>query len=227
MRMPRCGGAGGSVGGRACSDRADLRRRHLLDTARALFVRNGFHQTGIAQIAAASGIGVGQIYRDFDGKERIIAAICETDVAAWLEEDVLCAAVAAHDADAIRAWIRRFGAHDEPLNECRMMAEIVAESARNERIATLHREIDLRVRARLTAALTALASGADRDDDIAMVVEFILAIGIGVMTRRTIDPAMKIATVTPYIGALIDRELAWLARPEDDGVDGARATMAP
>lgn len=175
-------------------------------------MRNGFHQTGVAQIAAASGIGVGQIYRDFDGKERIIAAICETDVAAWLEEDVLCAAVAARDGQAIRAWIRRFAAHDEPLSECRMMAEIVAESARNERIAALHRDIDLRIRTRLTAALTALARGQDRGGDVAMVVEFILAIGIGVMTRRTIDPTMEVAKVTRYIGALIDRELEWLAR---------------
>lgn len=203
--MLRCREGGGE-------SRADVRRRHLLDTARNLFMRNGFHQTGVAQIAAASGIGVGQIYRDFDGKERIIAAICEADVAAWLEEDVLCAAVCARDGHAIRAWIRRFAAHDEPLSECRMMAEIVAESARNERIAALHRDIDLRIRTRLTAALTALASGEDRADEIATLVEFILAIGLGVMTRRTIDPSMRVAELTSYIGVLLDRELARLAR---------------
>ena len=46
--------------------RADLRRSHLLETARQLFAERGFHQTGMAQIAAASGIKVGQIYRDFE-----------------------------------------------------------------------------------------------------------------------------------------------------------------
>lgn len=66
-------------------ERADNRRRHLLDVARRLFIDQGFHQTGVAQIAAESGIKVGQIYRDFASKEAIIAAICESNVEAWLE----------------------------------------------------------------------------------------------------------------------------------------------
>ncbi|WP_443018235.1 helix-turn-helix domain-containing protein [Sphingobium sp. TKS] len=43
-------------------------------TTRDLFVKRGFHQTGMAQIASSSGIAVGQIYRDFANKEAIIAA---------------------------------------------------------------------------------------------------------------------------------------------------------
>ena len=33
------------------SSRADLRRRKLIETARMLFIQNGFHLTGIAQIS--------------------------------------------------------------------------------------------------------------------------------------------------------------------------------
>ncbi len=73
----------------ACrATRADDRRRHLIDVARKLFTEHGFHATGVAQIAAASGIRVGQIYRDFSGKEDIVAAIVAEDVAAFLDEDV-------------------------------------------------------------------------------------------------------------------------------------------
>ena len=59
--------------------RAALRRRRITDAARKLFVANGFHATGMAQLAKASGIAVGQIYRDFAAKEDIVAALVTAD----------------------------------------------------------------------------------------------------------------------------------------------------
>lgn len=194
--------------------RADARRQHLLDVARKLFIDNGFHQTGVAQIASVSGIKVGQIYRDFQSKEEIIAAITEADVTAWLEEDVLSRAVADSDLDAIRAWIRRFGKYEEPVSECRMMAEIIAESGRNERIAEIHQAVDLRMRNCLAAALVALAPGSDRSRDVPRVVELILAIGIGIMIRRVVHPKMNVADLGRHVAELLDQELDQLARGE-------------
>ena len=184
--------------------RADARRRHLLDTARALFVEHGFHRTGMAQIAAASGIRVGQIYRDFAGKEAIIAAIVELDVAAWLENDMLAAAVAAGDTGAVRAWIGRFGTGDEPRSECQMMADVLAESGRNPRIAAIYRATDARLRDSLTAALTALAGDAR---DVSALVDFILAASMGVATRRILHPGMSGEPFGRVIAAFLDREL--------------------
>src|SRR3546814_14249999 len=86
---------------RPLGERARARRDRLRQVARTLFIEQGFHQTGTAQIAAASGIAVGQMYRDFKNKEAIIAAICEADVEAWLEEKALADAVAARDLKAI------------------------------------------------------------------------------------------------------------------------------
>lgn len=107
---------------RSRAARSVARREHLLDTARKLFVEQGFHRTGMAQIALASGIKVGQIYRDFENKEAIIAAICEINLLAWLEEDKLEAAVAARDTAAIRAWIERFFLDEPTLEDRRLIA---------------------------------------------------------------------------------------------------------
>src|SRR3546814_9318316 len=96
------------------------RRQHILATTRDLFVKRGVHQTGMAQIASSSGIAVGQIYRDFANKEAIIAAICEADLAEWLEEETLETAVAVGDREGILAWIERI-AIDEPSHENRRM----------------------------------------------------------------------------------------------------------
>ncbi|UYY58197.1 TetR/AcrR family transcriptional regulator [Sphingomonas sp. S2-65] len=192
--------------------RAETRREHLLETARTLFIEHGFHQTGMAQIAAASGIKVGQIYRDFHSKEDIIAAICERDVSEWLEEEILAAAVAAGDLRAVRDWMDRFLSCDEPVEECRLMSEIVAEVGRNVRIAEFNRSIDVRIRTSLSAALRAIASREDCEEDRECLIDLILALGIGVMMRRGFDPDLKIQPLYRCVSAIIDERIDALAR---------------
>lgn len=151
--------------------------------ARRLFVKQGFHQTGVAQIAAESGIKVGQIYRDFESKEAVIAAICEMDVAVWLEEDILAAAVRAGDLPAIRRWLTRFNQPDDS-EEYRLVAEIMAEAGRNVRIAESYRALDSRVRGSLVAALAAIAPRQSQGEVIEALAELILTLGVGLASRR-------------------------------------------
>lgn len=188
--------------------RADERRAHLLETARGLFIARGFHQTGVAQIAAASGIKVGQIYRDFSAKEDIIAAICERDVAQWLDEQALATAVDAGDVKAVRAWMDRFLLVDYPVEDSRLMSEIVAETGRNPRIAELNRSIDLRVRHSLGIALSTIVprqSGCIQSEPL---IDFILAMGMGIMMRRTLDPDLKIEPLFAYVTQIIDQQIS-------------------
>jgi AcrR family transcriptional regulator len=56
-----CPGTGG---------KAAQRREKIIEAARKLFIDNGFHATGVAQIAKESGIAVGQLYRDFASRRR-------------------------------------------------------------------------------------------------------------------------------------------------------------
>lgn len=191
--------------------RAEMRREHLLEVARALFITHGFHQTGMAQISAASGIKMGQIYRDFASKEEIIASICERDVAAWLEAEVLTAAVKAGDISAVRDWLDRFLRNDEPVEECRLMSEIVAESGRSARIAELNRTVDLRIRSSLAAALTAIAPKSGDSGEREALVDFILALGLGIMMRRTFDPNLKVDPLFGYVSAIVDRRIEALS----------------
>lgn len=171
--------------GQGRTARAEQRRRHLLDVARRLFVQQGFHQTGVAQIAAESEIKVGQIYRDFESKEAIIAAICDLDVATWLEEDVLAAAVQQNDVPAIRAWLARFGQpHD--TEEYRLVAEIMAEAGRNERIAASYRTLDKRILNSLSAALVAIAPADTDRAAIEGLAQLILTFGVGMASRQIV-----------------------------------------
>ena len=186
--------------------RANARRDKLLDAARTLFAERGFHGTGVAQIAKASGVLVGQIYRDFANKEEIVAAIAARDLEAFLVEDELARAVAANDTVAVRAWIRAFVA-GKAKKDRRLACEIMAEAMRNPRIAAVHRAIQERVRRDLTRALETLAPGPARAAERAVVVEVILTIGGGIFQFGASDGSDLDAAVTDRLIALVDREL--------------------
>lgn len=192
------------------ADRADARRQHLLNTARTLFVERGFHQTGVAQIAAASGVKVGQIYRDFASKEDIIAAISEAKVAAFLDEDKLAEAVSRRDFAAIREWIGRFNSFDAD-SEDRLFAEVIAEAGRNERVAAIFRGTDARVRECLATALSSLAPAPERAAARERLIDLILTLGFGFRMRRLVDPDAGAAELRRYLNQVIDREIDGLA----------------
>src|SRR5579859_3707270 len=59
----------------------DIRREELVNAARDLFSRKGFHGTSMPDIAQAAGISTGLIYYIFPSKEDILLA-CSEEVAA-------------------------------------------------------------------------------------------------------------------------------------------------
>jgi AcrR family transcriptional regulator len=159
--------------------RAAERRQHILDTSRPLFIGNGFHGTGMAQISAASGVKVGQIYRDFSSKEDIITAIALRDLSQFLDETGLEHAIDAGDMTAVRDWILAFVTYDEGVDGYRLIPEIMAESARNPRIARLREEIGRCVKHALAMALTAWAPGRNRETARSELADLILTLGGG------------------------------------------------
>lgn len=190
--------------------RSAARRRHLLQTARTLFVEKGFHQTGMAQIANASGIAVGQIYRDFANKEAIIAAICEADLEGWLEEEKLEAAVAAADRNAILGWIEKIATDTPTAEDRRLMCELLAEVGRNPIIAEINHKVDVRLRASLEAALVSLAPAASGQSR-ATVTDFIISLSWGMVAGMELYPYREHETLRRYVGELLQREVSALA----------------
>lgn len=197
----------------ACrASRAEGRRRHLIDVARRLFTERGFHAAGVAQIAAASGIKVGQIYRDFDSKEDIIAAIVEIDLAAFLDEEALHAAMGRGDVAAVRAWIGRLMPVDEPIESCRMMAEIMAEAARNARIAEIHQGIDRHIHGLVVQALQVLAPDPACVAERAQLAELVMAMGLGLANRRIAAPELDVSALVGLMNRIVDGQIVAMER---------------
>jgi AcrR family transcriptional regulator len=193
----------------APAGRAAERRQLILDTSRRLFIQNGFHGTGVAQIAVASGIKVGQIYRDFSSKEDIIAAIAFRDLSQFLDEATLQHAIDAGDMAAIRQWILAFVTYDEDVEGYRLMPEIMAESSRNPRVARLQEDISASVKSALVAALAAWAPGADREAARAELADLILTLGAGLCQSIVIE-ALRGRDYLPLcerLQSIVSREL--------------------
>ncbi|MDF2495228.1 TetR/AcrR family transcriptional regulator [Sphingomonas sp.] len=166
----------------------------MIQAAREAFAANGFHGTGMAQIAQTSGIAVGQIYRDFANKEAIVAEIVARDLENFLSERGLCAAGATGDPAAVREWIEQFVACENPEGG-RLVAEIMAEASRNERTAEIVRTVQERMRGELTSALRLLVPATVSPSRFACVAQMIQTISAGVFQRRVTEQDQPSADV--------------------------------
>jgi len=189
--------------------RVELRRQKLIEAARPLFAEHGFQGTGMAQIAAASGIKVGQIYRDFPSKEAIVGAIVEGDMVAFLDEASLAAAIAAGDRPTIQRWIVHLVCGKDEHD--RLVPEICAEAARNDRILAIMDRIDARVRCGLAAAIRVFAPEPGKADAVATAVDLIMTLAIGVANQRNVRPDRDLTGLCGRIQSLVEDELATLA----------------
>jgi AcrR family transcriptional regulator len=191
----------------AGASKADARKHRVIEAARHLFVRQGFHQTGMAQIAETSGVKVGQIYRDFASKEDLISAICAQDVANLLNNSGVFGQVSRERGDVLADWIDAYVAEQPTLDQCRIFAEIGAEASRNSRIAEVVQELEKRVKPNLAHVLDELAPEAIPLSARDQYVELMHLITVGTIVQRSIDPAFDPKPATLKLMKLIEGDL--------------------
>lgn len=133
-------------------ERAESRRRQVLEAAAVCFSRSGFHGASMAEISKAADMSAGHIYNYFDSKDAIITAFVYQrmeEVAAILRDmekrdDPLQGIL--DDASV------KLAEHFEPVRLALSM-EIYAEASRNPGIAKALHEWDLDSRTRFRALL--------------------------------------------------------------------------
>jgi len=121
---------------------AEARRQQILDAASACARRAGFHGASMAEIAQAAGMSVGQIYRYFENKEAIIAAIVDQDLAEMREKFAEMKSAGGSMVEVIVAQISEALARHYQPDRAALMLEVLAEAARNPRVGAIVREAD-------------------------------------------------------------------------------------
>jgi TetR/AcrR family transcriptional regulator, repressor for uid operon len=122
----------------ASPELAERRRRQILDAAVDCFRRRGFHQTSMQEICSEAGISAGALYRYFDSKADIIAAI-----AADGRHDASIGFQAANASviDGLCAVAKSFFTKIAD-GEGALVAEVLAEAARDPSLARNLAEVD-------------------------------------------------------------------------------------
>lgn len=137
---------------KADADLHERRRGEILAAAQGCFVAKGFHQTSMQDIARASGLSMGLLYRYFDSKSAIIRAFSA------LDRDRMIAGIAAlRDApDFIAGLTRLLGQELETMRdaeEFRLTTEVLSESTRDEILRESFAAKELQLSAALSDAI--------------------------------------------------------------------------
>jgi AcrR family transcriptional regulator len=120
----------------------ESRRQQILDAACDEVRRSGFHGASMSDIAKAAGLSVGQIYRYFENKEAIIAAIVAQDLAEMRDKFAEMESQPGTLLDALDDHL------PDGVNKCfdprraALALEVVAEAARNPKVAAIVRAAD-------------------------------------------------------------------------------------
>ena len=127
--------------------KAEARRQQILDAACNCVRQAGFHGSSMAEIAQAADLSVGQIYRYFENKEAIIAAIVAQDLAAMREKFARLEASGRCLAESVISECSQAVEHNYDPDRAALVLEVLAEAARNPRVAAIVREADATERA--------------------------------------------------------------------------------
>src|SRR5262245_30063322 len=182
--------------------RADARRAQILDVAKSVFARRGYHDANVADICQAAHIGRGTLYQYFDNKRAVMLALIEE-----IEERV------ARVLDE-RPPVRRIpGADKAPVE---MIVAFCRQRLRQVLDAVFVDEATLRLILReargLDGGLDRMIAGIDRRLSKAIEGDVRAAQEIGIMRRN--DPKLVARFI---LGAL--EKMVLTALVEDEHVD--------
>jgi TetR/AcrR family transcriptional repressor of uid operon len=161
------------------------RRDQILSAAAELFGENGFHGSSMAELAKRARMSVGHIYHYFENKDAIIEALVDREV----EELPGMFDESYPGDDALTTLLDRIDEAMERLDLDRtpLRLEILAEAARNPRIADKLHSADEASRRRLAQLIAGRIAGLS-ERDVADRVEAIAATFWGLTYRAVHNP---------------------------------------
>jgi TetR/AcrR family transcriptional regulator, repressor for uid operon len=128
------------------------RRSEILAAAEQCFLKRGFHQSSMQNIAAAAGLSMGLLYRYFTNKEAIIEAAAQLD----REATLIAIAALPETSDIIAAWAALIGAMAKEASApdyATLANEIIAEAGRSPKLLAMLKANDAALAAAITAKL--------------------------------------------------------------------------
>src|SRR4051812_25216639 len=170
------------------TDSVPDRRCQILDAALVCFAKRGFHQTSMHDISAEAGISVGLIYRYFENKEAVIAAMADRHKGQI--HDLL--QQAAQAPSLLESLEILFTAHccEEPKLQSAFVVDLYAEAARNPEIAQLVLDVVDTAMSGVTELIARSPEGQVSSSGLQPneLSELIFAVARGMLMRDVLQP---------------------------------------
>lgn len=173
---------------------AEARRNQVLCAAADCFRRKGYHGAGMAEISKAAGMSAGHIYNYFASKEAIIGSIIERDMDEMFSIFKEFADKPGDRITVLLDGLDRGVEHHTDLNQGALDLEMLAEAARNEKVADLLRMSDKHARDSMRELLIGergTLKGAEVNEVDARI-EVIFSVMSGLLLRKILNPSLDI-----------------------------------
>jgi TetR/AcrR family transcriptional regulator, repressor for uid operon len=173
---------------KADADLHERRRGEILAAAETCFVAKGFHQTSMQDIAGASGLSMGLLYRYFDSKSAIIRAFSALDRDGMIA-GINALATAPDFITGLTKLLKQELDAMRDVDEFRITTEVLSESTRDEVLRDSFAANELL----LTQTLSSAIAQQQRQGHIAAALvpdqaaHLILAVVDGLSLRAFID----------------------------------------
>lgn len=179
------------------------RMTQILDGARRCFVERGFHASSTAQISAAAGVSVANLYQYFPTKEALVAALIEVDLRRHSE---MISRVWETDLSpqGIKQALEDIFLTKEGHDVAILRAEIASEGSRNAEVAEMLRRSEASLFELLRQSILAAqnAGRASPDLDPIRIGERLSLVFEGVMRLYVFSPSDGESLLDRYYGQL-------------------------
>jgi AcrR family transcriptional regulator len=188
-------------------------RERLLDAARSVFARSGFHGASVDEIASEAGFSTGALYSNFDGKEDLFLELMGHEVTKHGEEIAAAvrerSSISERAAGGARQWMAMIERESETLL---LFTEFWAYGVRDAEM----REHVAACFAETRRLLTGLIAEGARDFDLELTIPAehlavaIDALAEGIARQKLADPE---AVPDDLMGNVLGLLLAAVTRP--------------
>ena len=170
------------------------RRTQILEAAIVCFAKHGFHQASMHDISAEAGISVGLIYRYFENKEAVIAAMADrhkSEIQDLLER----ARQAPSLLESLEILFTAHCCENSPKVLSAFVVDLYAEAARNPAVADLVRDV---LQTAMAGVTDLIAQSPERQKtthglEPAELAELIFAVARGMLMFDILQPAQMTA----------------------------------
>jgi TetR/AcrR family transcriptional regulator, repressor for uid operon len=211
-------------------DLAARRKQQIVQAALACFRRRGFHQASMQEICAEAQISAGALYRYFPSKAHLIGAIAE-DVQSGVEAILTQAHAGGDPVGALRAVALVMFEEIFVPGEGALVADVMAEAARDPALAQRLRDVEVQTRQRLAEVIVLAqrdgraAAHIDAETCANLIFATIDGLGIRQSIGETKDPAKSMAAFDLLLGQLF-APLQPAAAPPVSSASGKKRTRA-